>query len=110
MKVSDLITQIDFEVIATQEALNKEIYGAIVGDLLSYVMGNGSEGNVWISVQAHMNVVAVSLLKEFSCLILIGDVTLEEEVIEKAKAENFAILRSSESAYAVCGMLLNIGI
>ncbi len=110
MKVRDLIEKSEFEVLANETALDKEISGAIVGDLLSYIMGTGREGNIWISVQGHLNVVAVALLKEFSCLILIGDVHLEPEVIEKANEENFAILRSKLSAYDICGVLKSLGI
>ncbi len=110
MKVKDLIEKINFKVIATEKALDREIDGVIVGDLLSFVMGNGQDNNIWISVQGHLNVIAVALLKEFSCLILVGDIELEEEVLAKAKEENIAILRTELSAYEMCGTLKDIGI
>lgn len=47
-------------------SLEKEVQGVYIGDLLSFVMANGQENELWLTVQRHLNVVAVAELTGFS--------------------------------------------
>ncbi|HEX2998950.1 MAG TPA: serine kinase, partial [Armatimonadota bacterium] len=42
-----------------------EVSGGYASDLLSDVLANGQEGDLWITIQAHRNVAAVAGLKGF---------------------------------------------
>ena len=46
-------------------------------DLLSWVMAHGKKGMAWITVQTHMNVIAVASLMEMSAVILPEGITME---------------------------------
>ena len=48
----------------------REVKGAYVGDLLSWVMGRADEGNAWITIMSNSNVAAVATLADVSCVIL----------------------------------------
>ena len=39
-------------------------------DLLSWVMAHGTAGMAWVTVQTHMNVIAVASLMEMSAVII----------------------------------------
>ncbi|MEG2053654.1 MAG: hypothetical protein RR052_01810, partial [Oscillospiraceae bacterium] len=56
----------------TQEVIgeDKEINGFFCCDLLSHVMGQSLEGNVWCTVMANINSLAVASLSDAACLIL----------------------------------------
>ena len=70
---------------------SKQVKSGYVSDLLSLVMGNGKKDMAWITVQNHLNVIAVAALIEMACVILAENITLDPPVLEKAKAEGVAL-------------------
>ena len=66
MTVAELVNKLGLEVFSGSEGLDRIIDGAYVSDLLSDVMGNADQGNIWITLQVHKNITAVALLKEIS--------------------------------------------
>lgn len=110
MQVKEFVEKTGFQVYASPGALEKEITGVFVGDLLSWVMGNCEENQVWITVQSHLNIVAVSALKEISCLVIAQGAEIEEETINKAIEENIAICTSDLSAYDICKKCAELGL
>jgi ATP-dependent Clp protease adapter protein ClpS len=59
MTLKEVIENLNWKVITGQEHLDKEITGGYCSDLLSDVMGNAQEGQVWLTIQVHKNIVAV---------------------------------------------------
>jgi serine kinase of HPr protein (carbohydrate metabolism regulator) len=89
---------------------DREVTGAICCDLLSFVMAKGQAGMAWVTVQTHMNVVAVATLHEFSCIILSDGCQMPEDALKKAEAEGIAVLGSKLTGYQVCCLLHGAGI
>ncbi|MDO5021748.1 MAG: AraC family transcriptional regulator [Eubacteriales bacterium] len=86
-------------------SLNNTAKCGYVCDLLSWVMAKAQSGCVWVTVQTHMNVVAVASLKEMSCIVLPEDIIMPEEPLKKAEEENIPVLSSPLSAYEICARL-----
>ncbi len=110
MTVNELVNKTGFEVIGDEESLNKEVKGCFIGDLLSWVLGHGQEAQAWVTVQFHPNVIAVAVLKEFSCLILAQGALPSEEGLQKASEAHLAILKTELSAYEIAKKLVKLGI
>lgn len=108
MKVSELIEKLGLTVFTGSEGLDREITGGYVSDLLSDVMGNGKEGNLWITLQNHMNVIAVASLKEMACIILVKGIVPEAEIVERAIEEEIPILGSKENTFELSGKIYQI--
>ncbi len=87
---------------------DKEVSGAYVGDLLSWVMGRASTGNVWITIMSNINIVAVATLSDVSCILLAEGVTLTEDVISLANSKSINILSSQASAYECAALTAGI--
>ncbi len=102
MKVKELAQKLGMKVFTGKESLQKEISGVYVCDLLSWVMSHAEKGNAWITIHTHLNIVAVALLTEVSCVIIPENIAVEENTIRKAEEEDVAILGSSMSAYELC--------
>lgn len=79
-------------------------------DLLSWVMARGQNGMAWVTVQTHLNVIAVASLHEMACIILPDDIVMEEAVLDKAREEGIAVITSPLPAYAICGRLMAAGL
>ena len=79
-------------------------------DLLSWVMSHGASGMAWVTVQTHMNVIAVATLMDLSAVIVPENIAVEQEVVDKAGEEGIALISSEKTAYALCGMMYAAGV
>ncbi len=98
-KVNDLIKLLELELIAGEGGLENTISGVYIGDLLSWVMAHLQAGNIWITIQTHVNILAVALLADASCIIIPEYAEIDSQTIEKANYEGIPLLRSKFSAY-----------
>ncbi|HEX3007541.1 MAG TPA: serine kinase, partial [Bacteroidales bacterium] len=55
MRVSDLVERLELEVYSGEQGLSNIVSGGYTSDLLSDVMGNASEDQIWITLQTHKN-------------------------------------------------------
>lgn len=110
MKLRELIEKLNLVVKAGADRLDNEITGGYASDLLSDVLANSKEGNIWITLQIHQNIVAVAYMKELSGIILINGRAPEEEAIKKADSEHIPIMISKMPAFELIGRLYALGI
>ncbi len=68
MTVREIVEALNLKVLSGEKGLDKEITGAYCSDLLSDVMGNTEEQQVWITLQGHKNAIAVASLKELRAM------------------------------------------
>ena len=99
MTVKEFADNINAEIISGGDNLHKEISGCYIGDLLSWVMANAEEGNVWMTIMSNINVVAVAKLTEVSCILMCEHVTPDSECLKRSNEQGITILRTSLSAY-----------
>ncbi len=110
MKVSELRELIQAENMTPALSEDREITCGYVCDLLSWVMAHGDEGMAWVTVQTHMNVVAVAVLSEMACIVLPENIRMEAESLQKANDEGMAVLTSPLTAYEICGRMMASGV
>lgn len=77
----------------------REITGAYIGDLLSWVMGRAEQGDVWITIMSNINTVAVATLTDASCILLAEGVMLDENALEAAKSKEVNVLSTKMTAF-----------
>ena len=80
----------------------REVTGAYVGDLLSWVMGRAKEGDAWITIMSNLNIIAVASLADPSCIILSENVSPDDGVLERAEAQGVNLLKSRKNTFSVC--------
>jgi hypothetical protein len=111
MTLQDLITKLNLRVLTTPKDFNTIIpQGGYASDLLSCVIAGAQAGNVWVTLQAHMNVVAVAALRDVSVVIITENAQPETDVIAKANEQNVVLLGTSEPSYQIVGKLWELGI
>ena len=89
---------------------DREIHGAYIGDLLSWVMGRAQADNVWLTIMSNLNIVAVATLSDVSCIVLCEGVTLDETVKNTADAKGINILATDMTAYEAAKKLAELGL
>jgi hypothetical protein len=94
--------------ICQDEFEDNELTGAYTSDLLSDVMAHAKDGGALITIQAHKNTVAVATLVNISVLIICNSRPLPEDMLEAAKDEGVAVIRTTENQFTVSGKLYEI--
>ena len=110
MKVSELIPLIEAKNLTPDLPADREVTCGYVCDLLSWVMSHGDSGMAWVTVQTHMNVIAVAVLAEMACVILPEGIDMEQESLNKAVQEEMIVLQSPLTAFDICGRMAARGI
>ncbi|HHW56930.1 MAG TPA: AraC family transcriptional regulator [Clostridia bacterium] len=98
VKVKDLLDK-GFVLLAGEKGIEKEIEGVYICDLLSWVMAHAKAKNAWITIQTHINIVAVALLAELSCVIIPENAKLYEDAKKRADEEGISVLSFSGTSY-----------
>ena len=92
LTVRDFAEQMGLRVVAGEGGLDGAVTGMYMGDLLSWVIGKAKEGDAWVTIQGHVNIVAVALLTVVSCIIVCEAAEINEQTIIKANEEDVPIL------------------
>lgn len=105
MKVSELVEKYNLKVFGGNDSLDREIDGGYVSDLLSDVMGNAAENDVWITLQTHQNVMAIASLKDLAAVILVKGLEPDEDTLQKSIDEEIPLLGTHFGTFEMAGKL-----
>jgi serine kinase of HPr protein (carbohydrate metabolism regulator) len=110
MNLKEIIEKLNLSVKCVGNKLDNEIIGGYASDLLSDVIANSQKRNIWITMQVHVNIVAVAVLKELSAIVIVNGREPNEDTLKKAQEENIVILSSKLPAFKLVGKLYELGV
>ena len=110
MTVKELIELTGATDMTPEADKNTEVTCGYTCDLLSWVMAHGKAGMAWITVQTHMNVIAVASLMEMAAVIIPEDIEMEGPTLEKAREEGITVLQSGQTAFELCALMAEAGL
>ncbi len=110
MKISEIIKELNLTVLSGKDLLEKEITGGYVSDMLSDVLANSKKGNIWVTLQTHLNVISVASIKELSGIIIVNGRKPDEDSLKKAEDEKIIVLSTNERSFQIVGKLYELGI
>jgi predicted transcriptional regulator len=108
MKTADIVKALNLTIYSGGIALDKNVSGGYVSDLLSDVMGNAHEGQVWITLQTHKNIMAVATLKDLPAIILVKGMKPDADTLLKSEEEGLPILGTELDTFTICGRLYEL--
>ncbi len=108
MRITEITEILDLKVLSGHNGLSDEITGGYVSDLLSDVMGNAREGQIWITLQTHQNIIAVASLKDLAAIIIVKGLRPDTDTIEKSNIENIPVLSTSLDTFNMAGRLFEL--
>jgi hypothetical protein len=73
-------------------------------------MAGAGKGNVWVTLQGHLNVVAVASLNELAGVIVTEGKAIAVETAAKAEEEGVVLLQTPLTSYQVVGRLWDLGV
>lgn len=110
MNIEDLARHIEGKVLTAKQNIDREVSYGYSCDLLSHVMANCHGDSIWVTVQTHLNVVAVASLLDVLCIVVPEDIKVEENTLARAEEEGIVIISTKLNAFEICGRLYNKGI
>ena len=87
-----------------------EISRAHASDLLSDVLANAPSGGLLLTIQVHLNVIAVAMHAGQAAVIFTSGMVPEEGVIDRAVEEGIPLFSTGESTFDAAGKLYALGI
>ncbi len=111
MKLSEMAARLGLDCLTPEVPQPAtDITGGYVSDLLSDVLANAPKGGVLVTVQVHLNVIAVAVHAELAAVIFAAERMPEDAVRTKAVEEGIALYLSKATAFEVVGKLWELGV
>ena len=110
MRLREIVEALELTVKAGQAGLDAEVTGGYAADLLSCAMAGAHQGNLWVTLQGHLNVVAIATLGELAGVIVSEDKPIAPEALAKADEEGVPILSTALTTFELAGRLWEMGV
>ena len=101
MNVRDFAERLSLKKLAVCDE-ERDVNGCYAGDLLSWVMGRAQPDNVWVTIMTNVNIIAVAMLVDVSCVVIAENAEIDAEVIEKAKEKGINLYTCEKTVYEIC--------
>lgn len=112
MNLGQIAEKLDLECL-TNELSTEEtgsVERAYASDLLSDVLANAPAGGLLLTIQVHMNVVAVAVHAGLKAVIFASGMKPPEDVRAKAVAEKISLFSTRQSTFDAAGKLYALGL
>ena len=87
-----------------------EPHTGYTSDMLSCVMSGAPREGLWVTLQAHINIIAVAALLDLSAIIITENALPDPATIAKANEKGIVLLSTTMPSFEVVGRLWELGI
>jgi predicted aconitase with swiveling domain len=112
MTLGNIVSTLGLEVLTPELSVNggADVEKGHASDLLSDVLAHAPSGGILLTIQVHMNVIAVALHAGLSAVIFTEGMRPEELVRLRAVQEGLPLLATNESTFELAGRLYALGL
>ncbi len=110
MKLKELAERQRWELKTQTVPIDAEVKTGYASDLLSDVLANSIEGDLWVTRQTHLNIVAIAVMRELSGILLVNGAEPDPDTVEKAGEKMVPIFQTSLPSFEAVGRLYQMGI
>jgi hypothetical protein len=111
MNLQQIIEQLNLSVLTeSKDFTGITPTGGYSSDLLSCVMAGARKGNIWVTLQAHLNIVAIAALNEVAAIIITENAQPDAASIARANEQGVILLSTPQFTYEINGKLWQLGI
>jgi hypothetical protein len=105
-----VIEELKLEPLSSIHSLDRQVAGGYASDLLSCAIKGAKKDSVWVTLQSHLNVVAVASLLGLAGVIITEGNRPDQETLSRAENEGVVLMVTSRSTFTVVGELTSLGI
>jgi hypothetical protein len=111
MTLDEIIQQLNLTPLTSQKDFAEITPSAgYTSDLLSCVMANAPKQGIWVTLQAHSNIIAVAALLELCAVIITEDAKPDAATLAKAEEEGVILLGTAKGSFDIIGKLWEMGL
>ena len=110
MKLKEIVTAAALTVRTDPQRLEAEVTGGYASDLLSCVIAKAQKGNVWVTLQAHPNIVAVASLHDLAGIVVTEGREPNPQTVEKANEQGVCIMTTEHATFTIVARLAELGV
>jgi hypothetical protein len=111
MILDQIVLNLDLKVLTEKADFKKiKLVSGYVSDMLSCVMTGAKHQSVWITLQAHNNIVAVASLLDLAAVIITENAMPDADTIKKANEVGIILLSTTHNSFYTVGKLWEMGL
>jgi hypothetical protein len=112
MNLSQIASDLKLRILTPglHDRMQTEVTTGYASDLLSDVLAKAPAGALLVTIQAHVNTIAVALHANLSAVILAGGREPEPGVLDRAIDERIPLFVAAEPAFEIVGRLYACGL
>jgi hypothetical protein len=110
MKLNELAERLGWELKTKNVPVTGEVKSGYASDLLSDVLANSIEGDLWVTRQTHLNIVAIAVMRDLAGILLVSGAEPDADTVEKAVEKMIPIFRTTLPTFEVVGRIYQLGI
>jgi len=111
MNLEQIIHDLDLTILTEPKEFTQMIpSGGYTSDLLSCVMAGAPHHGIWVTLQAHANIIAVAALLELDAAVITEGAAPDHGTIAKANEEGITLLSTSKPTFYIVGRLWELGL
>jgi hypothetical protein len=84
--------------------------GGYASDMLSCVMSGAPREGIWITLQAHGNIVAVAALLDLTAIIITENAVPDAATIARANEKGISLFSTAAATFEIAGKLWAMGV
>ena len=108
--LKEIIERLNLQAVSSAPLANQSVAGGYAADLLSCAMKGAKKDYVWVTLQSHLNVVAVASLLNLAGVIITEGNRPDHETIARAEKEGVVLMVTPKTTYTVVGELTLLGV
>ncbi len=110
MKISEIRTLLNAEIVCGEEMLEKEVYSACGSDMMSDVLAYVKDQAVLLTGLVNPQVVRTAEMMDMVCVVFVRSKSPTEEMVSLAKESGMVLLKTRKRMYEACGKLYSHGL
>ena len=110
MKISEIATLLDADILCCEESISREVHSACGSDMMSDVLAYVKNQAVLLTGLVNPQVIRTAMMMDMRCIVFVRDKKPSDEMIELAKDADIVLLSSHMRMFDACGILYTGGL
>ena len=110
MKISEIATLLDANILCCEESISHEVQSACGSDMMSDVLAYVKNQAVLLTGLVNPQVIRTAMMMDMRCIVFVRDKNPTDEMIKLAKDADIVLLSTHKRMFDACGILYTGGL
>ena len=110
MKISEIATLLDAEILCGADKLDGEVRSACGSDMMSDVLAFVKDQAVLLTGLLNPQVIRTAMMMDMQCVVFVRGKKPTPDILQLAESCKLTVLATSERLYTACGKLYEAGL